>query len=147
MLHDNYGAFAEMGIITSYASRIQVTNRASIRMGIGVNYNTIRLDGHRMTTEQADDEILANYLNGFATTQILNLFKVQRFNSGLFIFNDLMNIRNLMKSSMVRTSHTGMPRWLSGCEIPRSPRILRIEFPELSSPKRVRGRQGQAIPT
>ncbi|WP_114752049.1 PorP/SprF family type IX secretion system membrane protein [Pleomorphovibrio marinus] len=77
MLHDNYGAFAETGIITSYASRIQVTNRASIRMGIGVNYNTIRLDGHRMTTEQADDEILANYLNGFATSQILD------FNLGL----------------------------------------------------------------
>lgn len=77
MLHDNYGAFTETGLIASYASRIQVAKRASLRMGVGVNYNAIRLDGNHMTTEQANDETLTQYLNGFANTRILD------FNLGL----------------------------------------------------------------
>ncbi len=77
MLHDNYGAFTETGLIASYASRIQVAERTSLRLGAGVNYNSIRLDGSRMTAEQANDETYSRYLGGFADTRILD------FNLGL----------------------------------------------------------------
>ncbi|MCH7412100.1 type IX secretion system membrane protein PorP/SprF [Belliella sp. R4-6] len=77
VLHDEYGAFIETEMIASYASRIQIAEKTSIRLGVGVNYNRVRLDGNNLTTEQANDPNIAQYLNGFANMQVLD------FNIGL----------------------------------------------------------------
>lgn len=77
LLHDEYGAFIETEMIASYASRIRVAEKTSIRLGMGVNYNMVRLDGNNMTTEQFNDPKIAQYLNGFANMQVLD------FNIGL----------------------------------------------------------------
>ena len=53
LLSDEYGAFTESELILSYATRIQVSEKAGLRMGAGLNINSIRLDGSRLTTEQA----------------------------------------------------------------------------------------------
>jgi type IX secretion system PorP/SprF family membrane protein len=42
-------------------------------MGAGLNINTIRLDGTRLTTEQANDPTLAQYVGGFSDMNILDL--------------------------------------------------------------------------
>jgi type IX secretion system PorP/SprF family membrane protein len=77
ILHDEYGAFIETEMIASYASRIQIAEKTSLRLGMGVNYNNVRLDGNNLTTEQANDPKIAQYLNGFANMQVLD------FNIGL----------------------------------------------------------------
>ncbi|WP_188444584.1 PorP/SprF family type IX secretion system membrane protein, partial [Belliella aquatica] len=61
ILHDQYGAFAETEFVASYASRIQVGEKTNLRLGAGLNYRSIRLDGNSMTTEQADDPIVGQY--------------------------------------------------------------------------------------
>ena len=73
LLNDEYGAFTESELILSYATRIQVSEKAGLRMGAGLNINSIRLDGTRMTSEQAADATLAQYLGGFADMNVLDL--------------------------------------------------------------------------
>jgi len=77
VLHDQYGAFAETELIGSYASRIRLGDRSNLRLGAGVNYRSIVLDGNRMTTEQADDPIVGQYFGSFSTMEVLD------FNLGL----------------------------------------------------------------
>lgn len=72
IIHDQYGAFVETELIASYASRIQLAEKTSLRLGVGVNYNTVRLDGNNLTTEQSNDPKIAQYLNGFANMQVLD---------------------------------------------------------------------------
>ncbi len=73
LLNDEYGAFTESELILSYATRIQVSEKAGLRMGAGLNINSIRLDGTRMTSEQANDATLAQYLGGFADMNVVDL--------------------------------------------------------------------------
>jgi type IX secretion system PorP/SprF family membrane protein len=73
LLNDEYGAFTESELILSYATRIQVSEKAGLRMGAGLNINSIRLDGTRMTSEQAADATLAQYLGGFADMNVVDL--------------------------------------------------------------------------
>lgn len=77
MFQDSYGAFRETELILAYASRIRISKSANLRFGAGINYNTVRLDGSSMTTEQANDPKIAQYMNGFANMQVLD------FNLGL----------------------------------------------------------------
>lgn len=77
VLHDQYGAFAETEFVVSYASRIQVGEKTNLRLGAGLNYRSIRLDGNSMTTEQADDPIISQYLGSFSNMQVMD------FNLGL----------------------------------------------------------------
>jgi type IX secretion system PorP/SprF family membrane protein len=79
LLSDEYGAFTETELILSYATRIQVSEKAGLRMGAGVNINSIRLDGTRLTTEQANDPTLAQYVGGFADMNIVD------FNMGMSV--------------------------------------------------------------
>lgn len=72
VLHDEYGAFAETELIGSYASRIQLGERSNLRLGAGVNYRSIRLDGNRMTTQQVDDPIVGQYLGTFSAMEVLD---------------------------------------------------------------------------
>ena len=73
LINDEYGAFTESELILSYATRIRISENAGLRMGAGLNINSIRLDGTRLTTEEADDPILAQYIEGFAEMNVLDL--------------------------------------------------------------------------
>ena len=79
LLSDEYGAFTETDLILSYATRIQLSEKAGLRMGAGVNINSIRLDGTRLTTEEADDPTVAQYLGTFADMNIVD------FNMGMSV--------------------------------------------------------------
>jgi type IX secretion system PorP/SprF family membrane protein len=72
LLSDEYGAFTESELILSYATRIQVSEKAGLRMGAGLNINSIRLDGTRLTTEQSNDPTLAQYVGSFADMNVLD---------------------------------------------------------------------------
>jgi type IX secretion system PorP/SprF family membrane protein len=73
LLSDEYGAFKETELILSYATRVQISEKAGLRMGAGLNINSIRLDGTSLTTEQANDPTLAQYVGGFADMNVLDL--------------------------------------------------------------------------
>lgn len=72
ILHDQYGPFTDTELIGSYSSRIRVAEKTAIRLGVGVNYNTIGLNGHNLTTEQTNDPKISRYLNSFANMQVLD---------------------------------------------------------------------------
>lgn len=72
ILHDQYGAFADTEIVASYASRIQLGEKANLRLGAGLYYGAIRLDGNKMTTEQASDPTVGQYIGSFSNMQVLD---------------------------------------------------------------------------
>ena len=72
ILHDEFGAFIETELIASYASRIMIDEKTAVRLGVGVNYNRIQLDGNNLTAEQSNDPKINQYLNGFANMQVLD---------------------------------------------------------------------------
>lgn len=82
MLHDTYGAFQETELIGAYASRIRLTDRHNLRLGAGVNYLSVRLDGNALTVEQSQDVSIGQYLGSFANMQILD------FNLGLALTHE-----------------------------------------------------------
>lgn len=82
MLHDTYGAFQETELIGAYASRIRLTDRHNLRLGAGVNYLSVRLDGNALTIEQSQDAAISQYLGSFANMQILD------FNLGLALTHE-----------------------------------------------------------
>ncbi|WP_234364294.1 type IX secretion system membrane protein PorP/SprF [Lunatibacter salilacus] len=53
LLQDNYGAFRENEIKANYADRVRLTERHNLRLGTGVGYQSIRLDGNALTSEEA----------------------------------------------------------------------------------------------
>ncbi|MBD3627772.1 type IX secretion system membrane protein PorP/SprF [Cyclobacterium sp.] len=77
LLHDTYGAFKETEFLAAYASRVRLTSSHQLRLGAGLNYQTIRLDGNALTSEQAGDPLIGQYLGGFSDMQIFD------FNLGL----------------------------------------------------------------
>jgi type IX secretion system PorP/SprF family membrane protein len=81
IMQDQYGAFNETELIMSYASRIQIGKQTNLRLGAGVSYRGIRLDGNNMTTEQSGDAVLSDYIGSFANMQIVD------FNLGMAITN------------------------------------------------------------
>lgn len=72
LMHDRYGAFVDTELMLNYASRIQIAPKTHVRLGVGINYNTVRLDGNSMTTEQSNDPTIGQYINGFANMQVLD---------------------------------------------------------------------------
>lgn len=82
MLHDTYGAFRETELMGSYASRIRITDRHNLRLGAGFNYLSVRLDGNALTSEQAQDATIGQYLGSFASMQIID------FNLGLALTHE-----------------------------------------------------------
>jgi type IX secretion system PorP/SprF family membrane protein len=77
LLSDEYGAFRENELILSYSTRVRISELAGLRLGAGVNLNSIRLDGNSLTTEQVNDPTVNQYLGGFATMNVVD------FNLGL----------------------------------------------------------------
>lgn len=82
MLHDAYGAFRETELMGSYASRIRISDRHNLRLGAGFNYLSVRLDGNSLTSEQAQDATIGQYLGSFANMQIID------FNLGLALTHE-----------------------------------------------------------
>ncbi|MEX2512282.1 MAG: PorP/SprF family type IX secretion system membrane protein [Cyclobacteriaceae bacterium] len=69
---DTNGAFMESELILGYASRVRLSKTTNLRLGIGINYNTVRLDGNSLTTGQALDPTVGRYLGGSANMEILD---------------------------------------------------------------------------
>ncbi|NHE59395.1 PorP/SprF family type IX secretion system membrane protein [Cyclobacterium plantarum] len=82
LFSDQYGPFLENELIVSYASRIRLNQSTNLRLGAGVNYNHIRLDGNRLTAEQGNDPMMMQYANGFARMEVLD------FNLGLALTHE-----------------------------------------------------------
>lgn len=82
MLHDTYGAFQETELIGAYASRVRISDRHNLRLGAGVNYLSVRLDGNALTVEQSQDATVDQYMGSFANMQILD------FNLGLALTHE-----------------------------------------------------------
>lgn len=77
LLHDTYGAFRETELMLGYASRVRITENHQLRLGAGVNYQQIGLDGNALSVEEQNDPTLGNYMGSFSTMQVLD------FNLGL----------------------------------------------------------------
>lgn len=77
LLQDTYGAFRETELIVAYASRIRLTANHNLRLGAGMSYQSIRLDGNALSPEDLNDPILNQYLGGFSNMQVID------FNLGL----------------------------------------------------------------
>lgn len=73
LMSDEYGAFRETELILSYGTRIRVSDKANLRLGAGVNFYQARLDGNNLTTEQANDPKVIQYLGSFAQMGIVDL--------------------------------------------------------------------------
>lgn len=72
-LQDNFGAFRENEITFNYASRIRISERHNLRLGAGVNYQSVRLDGNALTAEEQNDPVLGDYLGAFSSTNVLDI--------------------------------------------------------------------------
>jgi type IX secretion system PorP/SprF family membrane protein len=73
LLHDKYGAFRENELILSYASRVRLTKNLNLRLGVGVNYQSIRLDGNSLNPEEINDPTLGQYYGIFSDMQFVDL--------------------------------------------------------------------------
>jgi len=82
LLFDSYGAFKETSVILGYASRVRLTEKHNLRLGAGVSYTNVKLDGTSMTVEQQNDELLGQYIGGFSDMRILD------FNIGLALTHE-----------------------------------------------------------
>ncbi|WP_143960806.1 PorP/SprF family type IX secretion system membrane protein [Litoribacter populi] len=82
LLYDSYGAFNETELMLGYATRIRLSHEHNLRLGAGVNYMNVRLDGTALSTEQQSDETLVGYLGSFADMQILD------FNIGIALTHE-----------------------------------------------------------
>ncbi|WP_230981249.1 PorP/SprF family type IX secretion system membrane protein [Echinicola salinicaeni] len=82
LLFDEYGAFRETSLVLGYASRIRLTEKHNLRLGAGVSYTNVKLDGTAMTVEQQNDELLGQYIGGFSDMQIID------FNVGLALTHE-----------------------------------------------------------
>lgn len=70
MLHDTYGAFKETEMILGYASRVRINEKNHIRLGAGINLQSIRLDGNALSTIQQQDATINQYVGSFASLRI-----------------------------------------------------------------------------
>lgn len=77
LLHDTYGAFRETELMLGYASRVRISESHSLRLGAGINYQQVRLDGNALSPEEQNDPTLGQYLGQFTDMQVLD------FNLGL----------------------------------------------------------------
>jgi type IX secretion system PorP/SprF family membrane protein len=78
-MNDQYGVFTETEMVGNYSSRIQLNKVTGLRLGAGINYKNIGLDGTRLSPDQPADPKIMQYLNGFANMQVLD------FNLGIAI--------------------------------------------------------------
>lgn len=72
LLHDTYGAFRETELMLNYASRVRLSEKHNLRLGAGVSYQSIRLDGNSLTTEEQNDPTLGQYVGQFSNQNIVD---------------------------------------------------------------------------
>ncbi len=77
LLQDNFGAFRENELTVNYAARVRLSQSHNLRLGTGVSYQSIRLDGNALTTEEANDPIIGQYIGTFSNVHVID------FNIGL----------------------------------------------------------------
>lgn len=96
LLTDTHGAFRENQLLINYATRIRVAEKANVRLGAGVFYQGVKLDGNQLTFEQQNDPKLSEYLGKVSDQQFLDFnlgislthpnyyfgYSIQRINSG-----------------------------------------------------------------
>jgi type IX secretion system PorP/SprF family membrane protein len=110
-INDQYGVFTETEMIGNYSSRIRLNEVTGLRLGAGINYKNINLDGTRLSPDQPADPKIMQYMNGFANMQILD------FNLGIAVTHP-----NYYLSYAVQNVNRGMVN--SGdVFMERSPRI------------------------
>lgn len=72
LLFDTYGAFRETELTVGYASRIRLSETHNLRLGAGLNYQNIRLDGNALTTEERNDLTLGQYIGQFSNMNVVD---------------------------------------------------------------------------
>ncbi|GMQ26620.1 hypothetical protein Aoki45_33030 [Algoriphagus sp. oki45] len=73
LLQDNYGAFRENEVTVNYAARVRLTENHNLRLGTGVSYQSIRLDGNALTTEELNDPTISQYIGTFSNTNVIDI--------------------------------------------------------------------------
>lgn len=72
LLQDNFGAFRENELMVNYAARVRISQSHNLRLGTGVSYQSIRLDGNALTTEEANDPTIGQYLGTFSNLNVID---------------------------------------------------------------------------
>lgn len=72
LLQDNYGAFRENEVTVNYAARVRLTEKHNLRLGTGVSYQSVRLDGNALTTEEANDPTIGQYIGTFSNMNVID---------------------------------------------------------------------------
>ncbi|QHL89390.1 type IX secretion system membrane protein PorP/SprF [Nibribacter ruber] len=62
VLHDSFGPFVETQVQLSYGSRIRLSEKMSLRAGVGLTYGIQRLNGNKLVIDQDGDQEYAEYL-------------------------------------------------------------------------------------
>jgi type IX secretion system PorP/SprF family membrane protein len=63
VLHDSFGPFVESQIFGNYKSSVNLTRKVQLHAGATVAIHTHRLDGSKLTSEEANDPSLSKYIN------------------------------------------------------------------------------------
>lgn len=63
ILHDSFGPFVENEITASYRSRVSLTEKIALQAGGAVAWHGQSLDGDRLTSEEAGDPSMMNYVD------------------------------------------------------------------------------------
>ncbi|MBA4057258.1 MAG: hypothetical protein C0490_21270 [Marivirga sp.] len=63
VLHDTFGPFVENQISASYRSLINLTEKVRLQAGAAITYHAQMLDGNKLTSDEANDPLLQNYMN------------------------------------------------------------------------------------
>jgi type IX secretion system PorP/SprF family membrane protein len=79
LYYDQFGAFQDTRIILSYASRVSLTDKVGLRLGLGVNYALSNIDGSKIVADQVNDPIINQYFGSYADMRVLD------FNAGLVL--------------------------------------------------------------
>lgn len=87
LVNDQYGPFKDTEMVISYASRVRVGKNSNLRLGAAVNYAMVSLDGNNLTTEQASDPTVSQFLNSFANMTILDFNLGMAFTSQNYYFS------------------------------------------------------------
>jgi type IX secretion system PorP/SprF family membrane protein len=72
LLQESFGAFRETELLLTYASRIRLTAKHNMRLGVGLSYQSIRLDGGALNTAEMSDPILGLYWGRFSNMEVLD---------------------------------------------------------------------------
>ena len=73
LFSDSHGAFKENQFLLNYSSRIRISKNANLRLGAGVFYQAVRLDGNLLTFEQQNDPRLSPLQGTVSDQQFLDL--------------------------------------------------------------------------